>query len=94
MAAIAAMLTQLPDAWKAWLALAGASAIGAAATMFYIGHEVQGMSAEHTQLVGIVSDNSAWRAEHSAEFERLVCVIALPDSVAADSNARTRECGI
>lgn len=85
MTAIAAFLTDLPQTWKAVTALAGAASFGAVVAMTSVG------------FVGLpdeVQANTRFRENHSREFEALVCVITLPDSIAADPRARTRECGL
>jgi len=85
MTAIAAFLTELPPIWKALTALVGAFSFGAVVTLTIVG------------FVGLpeqVEANTKFRVEHTREFRSLVCLITLPDSVAADSRARTRECGL
>ena len=85
MTAIAAFLTDLPSTWKAVTALVGAASFGAVVTLTFTG------------FVGLpeqVEANTRFREAHTREFRSLVCLITLPDSIAADTRARTRECGL
>ena len=85
MTAIAVFLSSLPQTWKAVTALAGAASFGAVVAMTTVGF---------VSLPEQVAANTEFRQNHSREFDALVCVITLPDSIAADSRARTRECGL
>lgn len=85
MTVLAAFLGELSDTQKALTALIGAASFGAVLTITVLG------------FIGLpeqVSANTEFRVNHSREFDSLVCVITLEDSIAADARARTRECGL
>ena len=85
MTVLAAFLGELDDTKKALTALVGAASFGfvvAVALTAFMG------------LPDQVAANTEFRVEHTRDFEALVCVITLPDSIASDRDARTRACGL
>lgn len=92
MTAIAAFLTDLPQTWKAVTALVGAASFGAVVALTTVGFV--GLPSDVEANAGAIAENTQFRVDHTREFEALVCLITLPDSVASDSRARTRECGL
>lgn len=87
---LAAFLGRLPDDWKALTALGGAIAFGATVGMvmsgfFSVPNEVQ-------EVRQLAEENAEWRASHTREFQALVCLLTLPDSV--DRQGQLRECGL
>lgn len=87
--AVMLMHGSLLDALKGWQ---GIIAVTAVVFMAGIGFQATfGNLPGHEKRLGALED---WRVAHDREFEALVCLITLPDSIASNSRARTRECGL
>jgi len=89
---LAAFLGELSDTQKAITALIGAASFGAVCAIGFLGFVKLPAAVEQIRLEVVA--NTEWRHDHSREFQNLICIITLPDSVASDSRARTRECGV
>jgi len=85
MAAIASFLMSLPQTWRALTALGGAAAIGATVAMLataFTGLPAQ--VAENTDSIRAVGrraeDNRAVVRRVEAQYDRIICLLTLPDS--------------
>ena len=86
MAPRAAFLVGLPKGWRVISALVGAASVGLAVGVFLYGFtELPGQVAQNTTAIvstrAEVAELRRGVAAGAAQFERIICLLVLPDSI-------------